>query len=294
MIIKHFDVNEPETEPPAGEGWERTWTGYHVMSKCLDLDRKTKFEDQDLETRNDGQTPQPAFGRDLMLSLLTDINKKHVNMFELGAGWGRMCLELAGIIDHSIVDVVPSSYRCLAVEGEPTHYDWIKDNFESQNINGVAVMGAVSDRNGSCLFDAGPDPGACYGQAMASLVTRRRLPSLSTLLNVIKKRSIRIPMYTIDSLIQTFEFDRVDIIHIDVQGAEYKTIMGAKESFKKDLIDYLWISTHHPDLNDKISEVLISGFDLILDIYPRSVTDVPGFLPVNVHDGIQLYKRKNI
>ena len=101
-------------------------------------------------------------------------------------------------------------------------------------------------------------------------------------------------MYTIDSLIQTFEFDRVDIIHIDVQGAEYKTIMGAKESFKKDLIDYLWISTHHPDLNDKISEVLISGFDLILDIYPRSVTDVPGFLPVNVHDGIQLYKRKNI
>jgi FkbM family methyltransferase len=294
MIIKHFDVTTPETEPPAGEGWERTWTGYHVMSKCIAQDRKTQFEDQYLETRKNGQTPQPAFGRDLLLSLLTDIDKKHVNMFELGAGWGRLCLELAGIIDHNIIEVVPDSYRCLAVEGEPTHYEWTKDNFELQNINGIVVMGAVSDKNGSCLFDASPDPEACYGQAMASLLTKRRLPSLTSLFGVFKKRNIRVPMYTIDSLIQTFDFDRVDIIHIDVQGAEYKTMLGAKESLKKELIDYIWISTHHPDLNDKIRKLLSLRFDLILDIYPRSITDVSGFLPVKVHDGIQLYKRKNI
>ena len=57
------------------------------------------------------------------------------------------------------------------------------------------------------------------------------------LYNLITKRTIKIPMFTVDYLIQTYSFDHVDIIHTDVQGAEYKAMLGAAESIKNDLID---------------------------------------------------------
>ena len=101
-------------------------------------------------------------------------------------------------------------------------------------------------------------------------------------------------MYTIDRLIQAYGFEHVDIIDIDVQGAEYKVVLGATESIKNDLIDYFLIGTHYGELNDSLRRLLSPKFDLIIDIYPNSVGIVDGFPPIRCQDGIQLYKRKNM
>jgi len=294
MIIKHFDVITPETHLPRDEGWEQNWAGYYAMTKCLAQQRKERLEERDNAIREEGQMTQTGFGKDCLLSVLADIQKPHVNMFELGAGWGRMCLETAGVIDYRLIPVTPVSYRCLAVEGEPTHYQWAKEHFDIQNINGAVVLGAVSNKNGSCWFNTGPSPDSCYGQAMESFVSRRKLPKIKNLYNIIKKGIIKIPMYTVDHLIQRYSFDHVDFVHMDVQGAEYKVILGAAESIKNDLIDHLWIGTHHNEMNDELRRLLSPKFDLIIDIYPRSIGKVDGFTPVRCHDGIQIYKRKNI
>lgn len=294
MIIRHFDVKTPETQPPQEEGWEQTWVGYHAMTKCVAQQRRAKFEEQYRATRAAGQMTESEFEQDCLLSVLADIKSKHVNMFELGAGWGRVCLEVAGVIDYGLIPVTPVSYRCLAIEGEPTHYQWAKEHLEIQNINGIVVLGAVSNKNGSCWFNAGPSPDSCYGQAMESLVSKRKIPSIGSLYNIFKKRSRKIPMYTVDYLMQTYDFDHVDFVHIDVQGAEYQVILGAAESINNDLIDYLLIGTHHRELNDALRRLLSPKFDLIIDIYPRSVGKVDGFPPIKFHDGIQIYKRKNI
>ena len=69
---------------------------------------------------------------------------------------------------------------------------------------------------------------------------------------------------------------------------------ASHESLKNDLIDYLLIKTHHRELNDALRRLLSPKFDLVLDIYPKAVAKLDGFAPVRCHDGVQIYKRKNI
>jgi FkbM family methyltransferase len=293
MIVRHFDVSTPETKPPHDEGWGQAWYGYHRMAKCWSDQMKTEFEATCKKIRASGEMEERRFEVDCFLSVLTDIQRKHVNLFELGAGWGEWCMALAGVIDFKSIPVVPTSYRCLAVEGEPTHYKWIKEHFESQNINGVAVHGVVSNKKGVCRFSVNAAPDNCYGQAIISHSDRTIKNTIWYLYNIIFK-SIKVPMYTIDNLIQAYGFEHLDIIDIDVQGAEYKAVLGAADSIKNDLIDYFLIGTHDRELNDSLRQLLSPKYDLVVDIYPDSVGRVDGFPLIRCQDGVQLYKRKNM
>lgn len=294
MIIRHFDVKTPKTQPPQSEGWQPTWHGYYEMAKCESPERKAEYAERDRAIHAEGMMTEAEFERDCFLSVLVDIKRKHVNMFELGAGWGRMSLALAGVINYRVIPLTPVSYHCLAVEGEPTHYQWIKEHFVTQKINGIVVHGAVSNKNGTCRFSAYPTPDSCYGQAINPLISRRKIPSIMNLYNLITKRTIKIPAYTIDQLIRTHGFDHVDIVDIDVQGAEYEAMLGAADSIRNDLIDYMLIGTHLRELNDALRRLLSPKFDLVVDIYPDSVATVNGFAPIRCHDGVQLYQRKNM
>ena len=167
MIIKHFDITVPKTAPPQEEGWNPTWHGYHEMARCESKQRRAEYAERDRAILARGEMTEDDFERDCFLSVLADVEKTHVNMFELGAGCGRMSLALAGVIDFKVVPVVPASCRCLAVEAEPTHYDWIKEHFGTQGINGTVVHGAVSKKNGFCRFNINPAPDSCYGQVIS-------------------------------------------------------------------------------------------------------------------------------
>lgn len=264
------------------------------MTRIWSLQRKLEIEERRQATQAEGEIYERDFERDCFLSVLADIRNKHVNLFELGAGWGEWCLALAGVIDFKVIPVVPTSYHCLAVEGEPTHYQWLKEHLESQNINGVAVHGAVSDKNGTCRFSVDTAPDDCYGQAIISHSDLTVRNTIWYLYHYFFRRTAKIPMYTVDRIIQTYGFEHVDIIDMDVQGAEYKVVSGAAESIKNDLIDYFLIGTHDRKFNDALRLLLSPKFNLIIDIYPNSVGIVDGFAPIRCQDGIQLYKRKNM
>jgi FkbM family methyltransferase len=252
-----------------------------------------KFAEQNRAIRAKGEMSGNEFERDCFLSILADIKRKHVNMLEVGTGWGHWCLALASVIDNRIIPVTPASYRCLAIEAEPTHYQWAKEHFKAQNIDGTVIHAAVSNKNDRCRFSVYHAPDSCYGQAISFPISSQGFEStIMSLFSLISAKTINIPMYTVDHLIQTYKFDHVDIIDMDVQGAEYKVMLGAAESIKNDLIDYLKIGTHHRKLNDTLRELLSPKFDLIIDIYPNSVAPVNGFAPIRCQDGIQLYKRK--
>ncbi|MBA7606401.1 hypothetical protein ES703_13549 [subsurface metagenome] len=278
MIIRHFDIQTPEAKPPQGKGWEQLWSRYYWMTKCISRQRRTEWAERDRNTRAEGKMTETEFQQDCLLSILADIKSNQVNILELGAGWGRICLALAGVIDYKIIPLIPISYRCLAVEGEPTHYQWAKEHFEIHNVRGIAVNGAVSSKSGTCRFSADASPDSQYGQSMIPLFNRYRIPSPGGLYYILTKKTVKIPMYSLDHLVQTYGFDHVDILQMDVQGAEYKVMLGASESIKKDLIDYFFIGTHHRELNDAIRQSLSPKFDLIIDLYPDSVGTALAFV----------------
>ena len=296
MIITNFDIKDfktSETQPP-DEGWEQLWSGYYWMSKCFSQQKRTDDVERERAIQAEGMINETEFQRNCLLSILADIKRGQVNMFELGAGWGRLCLTLAGIVDYKLFPITPASYRCLAMEGEPTHYQWAKEHFEIQGINTTLVKGAVSDKNGTCYFHVHPDPDSQYGQAINPLTSHRVIPSLHNIRNILTGKAERIPVYSVDHLLQAYGFDHVDIMQMDVQGAEYKVIQGAFGSIKSNSIDYILINVHAVELGKAIGHLLSPYFDLIVDIPRDSVGIVDGFAPIKCNDGHQLYKRKNI
>ena len=292
MIIRHFDIGTPEVVVRKKDGWEQLPLGYYRMSKCIAADRRFSDEELYSSIRAAGNMPAGNFQQDCLLSILADIKKDEVNFFELGAGWGRICLNIAGAIDFNVIDCIPKRYHCLAVEAEPIHYEWLKEHFEAQNINGTAVCGAVSNKNGTCRFESYSRPDYQYGQAMAPLRSRRGIPSIQNIRKIITGKTVKVPMYTLDHLVQEYGFDHVDIVQMDVQGAEYDVIQGAANAIKDDMIDYFLINIHHNDFSHMLTARLSDKYNLIIDLKRESLGSVDGFPPIHCHDGIQLYKRK--
>lgn len=294
MILRHFDVKTPKTQLPRDNSWEQLWSGYYWMSKCMSDKFRTDWEERNRAEQAAGMMHESDFQRDCFLSILVDVKREHVNMFELGAGWGRVCLNLAGVIDYRVIPLIPKSYRCLAVEGEPTHYEWAQEHFETQGINATLIHAAVSDKNGTCRFLAHDSPDSQYGQAINPLTSPRKIPSIQNIRNIISGKTIKLPMYSVDHLAQAYDFDHIDILQMDIQGAEDKAVIGASRSIENNLIDYILINVHTRELSDVLRRLLSPHFDLIVNILRDSVGKVEGFPSIMCHDGIQLYKRKNI
>lgn len=294
MIIRHFNIKTPEVTAPEEDGWEQLPLGYHWLTKCMAADRRAGDKELYGKIREAGNMTAGDFQQDCLLSILADMKRDEVNFIELGAGWGRICLNMAGAIDFKVIECNPTQYRCLAVEAEPVHYEWLQEHFKAQNINGNTVFGAVSNKNGTCRFNAYSRPDYEYGQAMIPLIGRRGIPSIHNLRKLITGKTVKVPMYTLDHLVQKYGFDHVDIVQMDVQGAECDVIKGATNSIKEGMIDYLLINIHNDDFSTLLNSRLSEKYELVLDLKRVSLGVLEGFPPVDCHDGIQLYKRKNI
>ena len=292
MIIRHFEIQAPEMKPPAEDGWEQLSLGYYWMTKCMSAERRAYDEKLNANRQEAGYITTGAFQQDCLLSILTDMQRDEVNFIELGAGWGRVCLNLAGTIDFKLVPCNPKRYRFLAVEAEPTHFEWLQEHFKAQNINGTPVFGAVSSKNGNCRFQANSDPDFHYGQGIAPMITKRGIPNIHNIRNFFARKTIKVPMHTLDYLIQKHDIDHVDIVQMDVQGAEHDVIIGAEKSIKENKIDYFLINVHNNDIGNAISELMSDKYETVINLERVKLGRVAGFPPIDCHDGIQLYKRK--
>jgi len=218
VFKKWGDVQAKGFLPPEKTGWEPRWYGYWEMEKTLSKEFRELC--QKIRNCNKGLAEE-EFEKQCFLSIINEIKDSQIKMFELGAGAGRECLALAGVVDFNLIpNVKDKTYRCLAVEAEPTHYSWIVEHFEKQNIRGEIVHGAVSAKSGYVNFDASLDPASFYGQA------------------VVDGEGYRVKSFTVDELIEKYNFPKVNLIHTDVQGSELEAILGAEKSMKQGLIDY--------------------------------------------------------
>ena len=249
MELKKINYITPETTPPAPEGWVRYWHGYHQMTKVRSAEKIKKNIEQH-RAGDEGILSERKVEIQVFLNILGDIRTPAVTMFELGAGRGDWCLSLAGVVDFRLIPLSIRDYRCLALEGEPSHYQWTRDHFSIQNIKGTAVHGAVSSTDGVVRFKAIKAPEDSYGQGVDR-----------------EKGNIEVPAYTIDTLMRDHGFDHLDLIHMDVQGEEYNALMGAENALTRGAIDYFLIGTHYgPKMNEQIVERLSPMYEVIFNV----------------------------
>lgn len=287
MQIKHRDIITPKVTPP-GKDWKQCWYGLYRLKDCYSVEAWGDFKDSEEEAHESGYLGERELEVDIFLSILEEIQKEYVTFIELGAGYADWCLALNGVIRNKLTKTNIKETTCYAVEAEPTHIDWCIKHFKQWKIKGEVIPCIISDKNGRNKFAIDKDPASNYGQSIFKTDS-----TLSTIGNILRRKTITIYSLKLDSLLKLQDIDTVDIIDMDVQGNEVRVVKGAMQAIQEGRIDYWKIGTHGAKYNRQLNKLLNPYYDLVVDVYPNSVGGVNG-LKAKVQDGIQVYKRKGL
>jgi FkbM family methyltransferase len=180
-------------------------------------------------------------------------------MFELGAGYGRWTVSAARAVEmHSGMP-----YRLVAVEPEPDHFRWLKEHVRTNRLARRRVRlieAAVSDREGTTELYAG-EPSGWYGQALVDIAGQGLDHPL-----------VKVKTVTLSRLLERFEW--VDLIHLDVQGAELRVLRESAESLSK--VRRIFVETHSEEIENDLRELLPSlGWRARRDYALRSTASTP-------------------
>lgn len=263
IAVKEYPrVKIQQQAPPPSAGWTRQWHGLYTPPTY-------RFHSY-------GMLERYTF-----LSILEYYGGKHVNLFELGAGRADWCMALAGAVQYGLVPNPPASYRALAVEAEPTHFGWVKQVIEDQKMNAIPVYGAVSAADGEVNFMTSTDPMAHFGQCILSKHDAR---------------GTIVPCHTVDTLREKHGFETIEIVHMDVQGAEADCVRGAKKSLAEGRIAHFLIETHSNAVEGELKELLEPTHRLIVDLEKGGRLSLPEFsLPIiGKGGGIHLWQKKGL
>lgn len=75
---------------------------------------------------------------------------------------------------------------------------------------------------------------------------------------------VQLPLVAADSICAAYQIETIDILHMDVQGAEYNALKASEEAVKSGKIRFLFVSTHHycfsgdPLVHQKCKEWIVS------------------------------------
>lgn len=58
-------------------------------------------------------------------------------------------------------------------------------------------------------------------------------------------KPVRVAVRSVDSLMQEYEIDKLEMLHMDVQGVELDALKGAETAIKKGKLRFIFVSTHH-------------------------------------------------
>ena len=109
--------------------------------------------------------------------------------------------------------------KVIAIEPEPRTFDIIKKNIELNNLKNVIPLKiAISDAKGTVDFWLGAEGD---GTAHSLIEIKNR------------SQKISVETDTLDNVLKKLKIKKVDLIKVDVEGAEPKVFTGAKDMLKK-------------------------------------------------------------
>jgi FkbM family methyltransferase len=156
-------------------------------------------------------------------------------MVELGAGYGRWLMRAASALQNKR----ECTFCSVAVEPEPDHFRWLLQNYRDNGIEPTEhdlTWAAIGGHSGFVPFWIG-DADGWYGQALApptntlpDVKARRRLKARSVLgrppvSTTTGQTVVWVPQITLSEIL--LPYPRVDLIDLDVQGAEVEVLEPA-------------------------------------------------------------------
>lgn len=217
-----------------------------------------------------------------------DLAKETFTVVELGCGWGCW-LNNSGVAARARgLDV-----RLVGVEGDPGHIQWAR---ECCTTNGFLTRqvtlhhGIASGRTGTALFPKQGHAGSTWSLEAVFDATPAQ---------VIKARKEgthdELPMVSLNEIVPPL--GKVDLLHIDIQGAEADLIAACLPTLKKH-VSYILIGTHSRQIEGRLLDLLLKeGWELEIERpaifldYPQNLDFPNPFVKV---DGVQGWRNPNL
>lgn len=203
--------------------------------------------------------------------------RKRFTVVELGAGIGTWSVNsIAALRAYSDLP-----YRVLAVEADPMHFRWMRDHFRLNHLRRRwcrRVHAAVWNTDGTADFYSG-EADRWYGQTLVTIAG----PGLD-------HSVVRVKTVTLARLLR--RVDRVDLLHLDVQGAELPVLEQGQSVLSR--VKRVHIATHSAHGEEGL-RVLFSdaGWQCLNDYTLGTTAETPAG-EVTFRDGIQTWLNPNM
>jgi FkbM family methyltransferase len=148
-------------------------------------------------------------------------------MLELGAGWAPWCV--IGYLAARQCGI--GEIKVIGIEGDVGHVEFIRETFATNDIGpdvGKGIHGVVGVTDGEALFPKATDASRVYGGAAAFSEADIKAGAFAEFVasqSELVKDVERLPCYSLATLMQGF--DKVDLIHCDIQGAELEVLTSS-------------------------------------------------------------------
>ena len=144
------------------------------------------------------------------LPFLKGCAKKGGTVLDVGANIGFYTLESAVSVG--------SLGRVISIEAAPSHLQSLRQNIDLNEMKNVSVLGTAV--------------GEADGYANLSLAAGENL-GMFTLGEIEGVDSHSVTVTTIDSLLEKQKIESLDFVKMDIEGSEYKALLGAARTFGK-------------------------------------------------------------
>ena len=201
----------------------------------------------------------------------------HFTMIELGAGWGRWLLRAHAALRSLKSQTVA---HLVAVEAEPEHFAFLLDHLQDNGVdptNHRLHQAAVDTTPGVAPFFVGAGD-RWYGQALAG-------PHVGPVEAFPEAAVQDVSAVTLAELLEPH--DRVDLIDLDVQGAE-ADVLASAQTLVDQRVARVHIGTHGESIEADCRSLFQSLGWTRLNDYPCGGKQIPTpHGPVDFGDGVQ-------
>jgi FkbM family methyltransferase len=222
------------------------------------------------------------------------------NIVEIGAGWSPWVASGA-----SIARRMGKRVKGISVEADPSRCRWAIQHLSDNDLRPHLIDGDV-DEVKNRLNDSWPDADTLViNAAIWKDFSTLSFPVLSDLdmggaisssrethqtdYRGVNIDHVDVPTCTFDSIVELVS--RIDLLHIDVQGAEFELIEHSVEKIEES-VTYMLVGTHSRLIEGRIQELLLSrGWSLLIDEPSGSHFNgaKPSLTGFTYRDGVQLW-----
>jgi FkbM family methyltransferase len=215
----------------------------------LAVKRRSHYGTDEMRETASRPLPSEVYEWEWLLEAVAEAGRRFT-MVELGAGYGRWTIRGAAALRRYRRGV---RYRLIAVEAEPTHFHWLKQHARDNRLRRWSPAGSVRLVNAAVSRHGGReedffvgDADHWYGQALVRSYNESSTAQYAT---------AAVKTVTLTGLLG--QLDHVDLIDIDIQGAELEVLDEAKAVL--DRVRRIYVETHSDEIHEQLHDVLVAA-----------------------------------